>query len=298
MTEPASARARWVEQVLGLAARGMHVFPLRPNDKRPAIKDWQQRATTDEAPIVRAWSHGPYGVGIACGLSRLVVVDLDTAKGDTPPDEWALPGITDGADVLAELHDRYSARWPFGATPSVRTASGGMHLYYRAPAEREIRNSAGRVGWKIDVRAAGGYVVAPPSIMAGSPYEWTTGLDVEPAGLPGWLAELATPHTEQPPTAVLPPLPGRRNGHGYGAAALRAEVDAVRTATPGTRNDTLHRAAFNLGTLAGRGDLAPAEIVDELLAAAAAIGLGSTETEKTITSGLRAGMHHPRGAAV
>ncbi|MFH8343763.1 bifunctional DNA primase/polymerase [Streptomyces sp. NPDC018045] len=286
-----------VERVLDLAAHGLYVFPLRPNDKRPAVSDWQQRATTDPHRIERAWSAGAYGVGIACGPSGLVVIDLDTAKGATPPDEWKLPGIVDGADVFAELHARHGARWPFGATPSVRTASGGMHLYYRAPAGREVRNSAGRLGWKIDVRAAGGYVVAPPSPVAGSLYRWETGPGVAPIDLPEWLAALAAPRAEQP-LATVQPLPfARRNQRGYAAAALLDEVDKVRTAVPGTRNDTLHRAAFNLGTLAGRGDLAPAEIVDHLFVIAVAVGLGPTETEKTITSGLRAGMLHPRGAA-
>ncbi|MFJ4768651.1 bifunctional DNA primase/polymerase [Streptomyces uncialis] len=291
--------ARQVEQVLDLAGHGMHVFPLRPDGKRPAVKEWQQRATTEKNAIVRAWSHGPYGVGIACGPSGLVVVDLDTVKGDTPPDEWTLPGITDGADVLAELHARHGARWPFGTTPAVRTASGGQHLYYRSPVDGEIRNSAGHLGWKIDVRAVGGYVVAPPSTANGAPYRWLTGLDAELLALPEWLGELAVAARHEPVhAAVLPLTPPRTTRPGYAAAALRAEADAVRTATPGTRNDTLHRTAFKLGTLAGRGDLTPAEIVDELLAAAATNGLGPTETEKTITSGLRSGMHHPRGAVV
>ncbi|MEJ8643609.1 bifunctional DNA primase/polymerase [Streptomyces sp. MS1.HAVA.3] len=56
MTEPRTAPARRaVEHVLDLAAGGMHVFPLRPNDKRPAVDRWEQRATLDPDRIRRCW---------------------------------------------------------------------------------------------------------------------------------------------------------------------------------------------------------------------------------------------------
>jgi len=96
VTNRAITPERRAEEVLALAARGMHVFPLRPGDKRPAVDRWEQRATTDPDRIRRCWTHAPYGVGIACGPSRLVVVDLDTAKGDEPP----APGVETGEDVL------------------------------------------------------------------------------------------------------------------------------------------------------------------------------------------------------
>ena len=53
-------------------------------------------------------------------------------------------------------------------TCTVATPSGGLHLYYRAPAEDErLRNTAGTLGWKVDTRAHGGYVVAPGSVVDG-----------------------------------------------------------------------------------------------------------------------------------
>jgi hypothetical protein len=63
------------------------------------------------------------------------------------------------------------------------------------PAGREIRNSAGRLGEGLDVRASGGYVVIPPSIHeTGRPYQWAEPLRpvVE---APAWLIELLTDKT-------------------------------------------------------------------------------------------------------
>ena len=66
---------------LDYAARGWHVFPLRPGQKRPALQsDWEGRATTDPDRIRGCWEHDDYNIGIACGPSGLVVVDLDTPK--------------------------------------------------------------------------------------------------------------------------------------------------------------------------------------------------------------------------
>ncbi|SHM56935.1 bifunctional DNA primase/polymerase [Streptomyces yunnanensis] len=292
-----SSNGERVEQVLALAARGWHVFPLRPDDKRPAVAQWEQRATTDRERITTAWSAGPYGVGIACGPSGLVVVDLDTAKGEEPPAEWAQPGVTDGADVLAVLYEQHGEPFPFGCSPVALTGSGGMHLYYRAPAGREVRNSAGRLGWKVDVRAHGGYVVAPPSVAAGRPYRWAGSLEAGLSTLPAWLAELAAP--AEPTVPVLRPAFSLRlrDARGYGMTALRNEVETVLRAQPGTRNDTLHRSAFSLGTLVGDGRLNPYAVTEALGEAARLIGLGTGETDKTIASGLRAGAQHPRKAA-
>ena len=47
-----------------------------------------------------------------------------------------------------------------------------MHVFFRYPAEEEVRNSAGWLGSRLDVRGEGGYVVVPPSSTQHA-YEWT-----------------------------------------------------------------------------------------------------------------------------
>jgi hypothetical protein len=274
------------------ARRGWRVFPLRADDKRPAVRDWEARATTDAERITRCWSAGPYNVGIACGPSGLVVIDLDTPKPETvPPPEWQLPGVLAGDDVLAVVSERAGAPMPLD-TFTVRTGRGGMHLYFTAPPGTVLRNTAGRLGWLIDTRAAGGYVVAAGSVVAGRPYRLLH--DTTPAPLPGWIAGALRPPGPRPPAALSPLLDrvGRRST--YAAAALRGELDRVLTARPGTRNVTLNTSAHALGQLVGARLLPPDLVTEALTLAALSIGLTPGETAATIRSGLASGVRHPR----
>lgn len=283
---------------LAHAARGWRVFPLRPGDKRPAIRDWESRATTDPHRIHQAWD-SPRGsrcnVGIACGPSRLVVVDLDTPVHGSPrPPEWDRPEIHTGVDVFAALAEQHGAPEPPG-TYAVLTVSGGEHLYFEAPPNGVVRNSAGKVGWLCDVRAGGGYVVAAGSVVRGRIYRSNSHPEV--ASMPAWLVALLR---EPPsPRADLGPfldVVGRRSQ--YAAAALRGEVDRVLAALPGHRNHSLNAAAFALGQLVHSGLLTEGLVTAALAEASATIGLPAAEAHRTIRSGLTAGIRSPRRASV
>lgn len=282
-----------VATVLALAGRGWRVFPLIPDDKRPAIRDWESRATTDPDRIERCWQDGPYGIGIACGPSGLVVIDLDRSKRDGKrPLAWQIPGVECGEDALAVVAERAGQPFePLVDTYSVRTGSGGLHLYYAA-ADTELRNTAGQLGWLIDTRAAGGYVVAAGTTVAGKTY--TVVADTKPAPLPQWLAERLAP-AKPAADCVGPLLHGLTRRHDYATSALRGEVQRVLDAADGTRNNTLVRAAFALGQLVA-GGLLPEPLVEEALTAAGeATGLPTREVSRTVASGLRSGMAKPRG---
>ncbi len=274
------------------ARRGWRVFPLRPGDKRPAVKEWEARATTDPERITRAWQAGPFNIGIATGPSGLVVLDLDQPKpGVLPPAAYRHPGIRDGGDVLAVLADANDQPLPV-ETYTVRTGSDGSHLYFTAPPGLTLRNSAGRLGWLIDTRAHGGYVVAAGSVVSGRAY--VALVDIGPAPLPGWLAARLT---DPEPAPADTTATGVGNPTAYAAAALRGELDRVLAAQPGRRNHTLNAAAFALGQLVAAGLLSHQLADDALTLAGQAIGLPTSECAKTIRSGLDSGARTPRTAA-
>jgi hypothetical protein len=197
-------------------------------------------------------------------------------------------------------------------TYAVGTASGGRHLYFTAPGEFHLRNSAGRLGPMIDVRGEGGYVVAAGSrLHARSDRDGSTKPGARsyrlvhgcpPAELPDWLtaAIAAERNRDDNPTAERPQIEGRKDraldgrSDGYGAAALRGEVGRVRSAPVGQRNHTLNAAAYNLGQLIAAGALHQDRVVEALAVAAKTAGLETAETTATIESGLTAGARRPR----
>ena len=279
---------------LAAADRGWHVFPLRPGDKRPAIRDWQVRATTDPDRIARCWAAGPYNVGIACGPSALVVLDLDTAKpGEPGPQPWTGTTVRDGRTVLASIADQAGQVIP-GATFTVRTRSGGTHLYFAAPQGESLRNSAGRLGWLIDSRADGGYVVAAGSVVGLRGYRIVEDRPV--ADLPAWIVNRLSQPAGDRATTPVATLAVIRDKSSYAATALRGEIAHVLAAEPGTRNHTLNAAAYALGQLVAAGVLPDDLTVDALIRAGKVAGLDEREITATVRSGLAAGARHPRAA--
>jgi hypothetical protein len=287
MTMPGRpAGSSLLRAALSAAARGWHVFPCVPGGKRPALRDnWQQLATTDPARVLRWWTRMPFNIGISCGPSGLVVIDLDVAKAKRDGEE----SPATGADSLAELCKRHGQPYP-DSTFTVRTP-GGTHLYFGASSE-PVRNSASRLAPLIDVRAVGGYVVAPGSRVDGRAYEVTNAS--HPVPLPDWITRLLTDRPRPVTAARQLAAPGTRQATAYALAALRQETARVAAARPGSRNDTLNRAAFSLGQLVAGNLLPPVTVTTALADAATRCGLPGNEAALTIRSGMMSGARHPR----
>lgn len=298
---------------LAAADLGWHVFPCAPGAKRPAFtRNWQDLATTDPDRIRSWWSkapHQPYNIGIACGPSGLVVVDLDIENTPDARENRLVSGAV-SLELLCRLNGQ---RYPAG-TYIVDTPSGGCHLYFTAPAT-PVRNSAGRAGPLIDIRADGGYVVGAGSRTGEGTYTPRGDFLPLPLPFPSWLARLlsaasaprpaasvprqapasappqAAPPQAAPPQSAQPlPPPGTAMGRAYALTALREQTRRVAAARPGTRNDTLNRAAFGLGQLVAAGLLPPLPVMTSLAEAAAYSGLPDQEAHRTIRSGMAAGV--------
>ncbi len=254
---------------------GWSLFPC-DREKKPLTDHGFKDATSDPSVIRELWKKDPGGnVATACGQSGIVVVDLDCKHGVDGIEAWA---------ALSEDHDEIM-------TAESRTPSGGRHLFFLAPDIAEIRNSAGKIAPGVDVRADGGYIVLPPSQTDAGGYEWIHPPEDGIAPLPAWLCELLA----KPDPKPLPPSTSKqdRDLSHYIETAITNEVETVRAAGNGTRNQALNTSAFSLAGLIHCG-LTEDRIVSELLRAAIDAGLPEREARQTIQSGIRAGREHPR----
>lgn len=275
--------------------RGWPVFPLVPYTKQPAVPDWERVATCDPDVLVRWWATAPYNIGVACGPAGLVVVDLDADHGHAPPEPWAARGVRHGRDVLALVAADHGRTMP-ADTYTVATPTGGAHLYFAAPPDTVLRNTAGLLGWHVDTRAAGGYVVAAGSLLRvdGRRRAYTVTNRMSPARLPDWLHTALRPHPAGPASTVV--HPARLDA--WVRAAVSREAATVHAAPVGRRNTTVFTAACRLGELVGAGVLSPAEVTTALADAArihhGIDGFTAVEAERAIANGLRRGQANPR----
>ncbi|MET8997189.1 bifunctional DNA primase/polymerase [Amycolatopsis sp. NPDC004169] len=290
---------------LSAARRGWPVFPLAPRSKRPAIPDWQQRATCDPDRIRRWWRRHPsHNIGVACGPAGLLVLDLDAAHGPIPL-PWARLGVTHGRDVLTLLAHQVGEPDPVD-TFTVATPRGGEHRFFSRPAGSRLRSTVGArgrgLGWHVDTRGPGSLIAAPGSlaVVHGVPVPYAVTWDLPVAVLPGWLVCALTPPPAPPPAAYPPPpLPATsRRVSAYVQAAVAAECRNVATAIEGHRHITVYAAAAALGELHGNGWISAAAITHHLTDAArrhlGVADFDARELATTIRDGIAAGREHPR----
>lgn len=244
------------EEAVQLARAGWHVFPSKPGTKLPAIAEWPDRATSDVDQIRQWWRRWPTAnISHVPGRSSVFVVDLDGPEGFA---SWR------------QLQRRHGAVPSTAAVCSPRQ-SGGVHLYFTAPAFY-VTSTASKLAAGVDVRGTKGQALLPPSVRPEGAYRWVDP-DQGVAQPPDWLVELLRPP---------PPPPRRRGGHTPGR--LQGLARSVAAASEGQRNSTLHWAACRGGELIA-GGAESAVVADELLHAARSVGLSQREALATIRSG-------------
>ncbi|KAA9157963.1 bifunctional DNA primase/polymerase [Amycolatopsis acidicola] len=295
----------FLASALAAAARGWRVFPLKPGTKKPSIAAWEQQATVDPARIRQWWAAVPdRNIGVACGPSGLLVLDLDPADGPVPR-RWAAQGIAHGRDMIALLARRAHQPDPTD-TLIVVTPRGGEHRYFLRPEGLWRRSTVGDrgrgIGWRVDTRGPGSLVVAPGSVGSanGHAVTYTIVRDGPIAPLPDWLAAMLTrqsPRRRVTMPADIRPVPSRRI-RAYVNAAITAESRAVANAEEGHRHLTLYAAAAALGELVGSGWVAPSLVTYHLTEAGRRhVGVGDfdwNELTGTIRDGIEAGRRNRR----
>lgn len=281
---------------LAAAERGWSVFPLVPGGKVPAVRSWEDRSTTDRRQIRHWWANNSTrNMGIATGPSNLLVVDLDAARvGRVGPADRA---VDDGCSALARLAREAGEVVP---ADTFRVATPhGQHLYFLAPVGMGLRNSAGRLAPCVDIRAQGGYIVGPSSVVGGRRYRVACRLP--PAPLPLWLLNMLRPVEVNNPTASNKQAVSSSRVAGYVDAAVRGEVRNIVAAAVGTRNHTLFVAAARIGGFVAAGmlaeDAARAALIGACAGHVGVEGFSQTEAERTVNSGLRHGHRRPRSLA-
>ena len=233
-----SAPTNLMEAAVWYCEHGYGIIPIQPRGKRPAsrngLNDWFDNP--DDAR--RMWTEHPdFNIGIVCGMPShgLVVIDVDE---DDEEGKHGLDALNDWETLHGELP----------RTATAITGRGGLHYLYRT-SRTTIRPST-NAELCVDVRADGGYIVAPPSIHPnGTPYRWDTGCAPWECGVSN-----ATGNVYDFLDHV------QRNG-GKSDDAPKTELFVLpETIKKGTRDDTLYRYACSLRSRGERDDVIQAMV--------------------------------------
>lgn len=303
---------------LAYARAGFAVFPCKEThvkeagSKQPYVGQGFKAASREADVVADWWRRWPNAlIGFPTGpQTRSLVVDLDAKESRAP-------------DILLSLR-RFA---DFRGAPVSRTQSDGLHIWFAYPGEEEIAElraakpdlksigNRGGLFWRVtpqgltprvpdaprelayvDVRGAGGYVIAPPSLMDnGRFYEWLLrpGPDWALPPAPHRLLRLiaGVDEVERPaPPRRAPPVAGRAGR--YVNAAIEGVCATARAAPPGLRNQTVFECAQRLGDFVRGGQLSRGEAEALLFAhLPAGVSAGEKKIQMTIRNGLEGGTH-------
>jgi hypothetical protein len=238
MTTAAAPKAEssLLHAALSYARAGIPVFPLIPRDKKPLIPKEEggsgyKDATTDET-IIRAWWKAcpRANIGIPTGpASGFWLLDVDGDKG---------------RKTLNQLREKHPDDWPITRASRSGREEGGTHFLFLHRAGVQNNLKIERLDSGLEVKADGGYLVAPPSIHpTGRAYAWENEEPIVDA--PAWLLEIVCngrpgAHQREDRGAQNP------NGHGYFSPPI---PENARNTTLTSLAGTMHRRGMTRETI-------------------------------------------------
>lgn len=201
--------------------------------------------------------------------SGLLVIDIDPAHG----------GRLDPA-IMCPTH-------------TVASGGGGWHLYYQHPGT-PVRSRPMPDRGGVDIKADGGYVVAPPSIhpISHQPYRRVGNRSVNEMAPP--LSALVKADPEclpvQPAAGPKPRSATHFGGEAISdpTALLEANLEAVRRAKAGKRRVTLYGAARGIARIVATGAITPDHAHTELVRVGREAQQTDQQIQAAITDGFRA----------
>lgn len=234
------------------AQKNIKTFPIKRQGKSPLCSKGFKSATTDKV-VLQEWNNkfSNCNVGIPTGsINNIFVVDIDGEKG------------IESLNRLERIYGKLDA-------PTVTTGKG-KHLYFKMPENTDIKSSVSKIADHIDIRANGGYVVAPPSVHEnGHRYTWENffpNQDFPEA--PSWLISLIANAEKQ----TLP---------------VSGVLEEISNAPQGQRNDTLYRRAISLINRSKKEYLNMNDVKQDIINAALQSGLSKEESIKTFENALK-----------
>src|SRR5262252_9868027 len=245
--------AQSLDEVLRLATFGWRIFPCLARDKKPLLKAWRDRASSD-GDVIRAWARTHEGCnwGVVCGwMSGLWVLDVDGRRGKAS---------------LLSLIERHGTEWTNTLTA---TTGRGEHLYFAHPDTTTVRTSPGKLGAGLDVRGDGAYVIVPPSVHpSGVLYAWKDSQRMLVLA-PAWLLDAVVAPSQRQPVPRgeigilhegtrndgLTRLGGARRRKGWSQSDIEAELMAanLRRCRPPLPENEVRKIAASVARYPGGG---------------------------------------------
>jgi hypothetical protein len=229
---------------------GARVFPCKA-DKSPLTRHGLKDASSDPAVILAWWSHWPHAdIGLAVS-SSFIVIDVDRKRNQN--------GFKDFLEL--EGREAFDVR-----TPIASTVSGGAHIFYRADG-RQYRNGVQIGGASIDLRAPGGYVIAPAGAQSGR--AWIRPPTGPWAPAPDWLKREYEARAARETACQNPDIAGfeadllsalgangrYRGDTPKGIGALKGVCQDIVDAPRGSRDTILTAKFYKIGALIAEGEL-------------------------------------------